>query len=31
MQNKIERVTTVMQGKRNVTVGATVKKLLRLH
>jgi hypothetical protein len=31
MQNEIERVTTVMRGKRNVTVEATVEKLSHLH
>jgi hypothetical protein len=31
MQNKIERVTTVTQEKRNTTVGATVEKLARLR
>jgi hypothetical protein len=29
MQNEIERVTTVMRGKGNATVGATVEKLQR--
>jgi hypothetical protein len=31
MQNKIERLTTVTQGKRNATVEATVEKLSRLY
>jgi hypothetical protein len=31
MQNEIERVTTVTQGKRNATAEATVEKLSRLH
>jgi hypothetical protein len=30
MQNKIERVTTVTQGKRNATVEATIEKILCL-
>jgi hypothetical protein len=31
MQNEIERVTTVMWGKRNVELEATVEKISRLH
>jgi hypothetical protein len=30
MQNKIERVTTVTQGKRNVELEATIGKILCL-
>jgi hypothetical protein len=31
MQNKIERVTTVTRGKRNVELEATVEKISRLR